>query len=491
MNRTKSLLLAFLPAVLVLSATAGDASSHREAPFVTEHPKVDGTDFYIFRSYESGREGFVTLLANYYPLQDPFAGPNFFSLDQKARYVIHIDNDGDGIEDLSFVFHIDNDLPAISIPVDGQMVAVPLKNVGPISEALDANLNFHESYVLSVVRGDLESLQDAEPIVALDGSTLRKPMDYIGLKSFPDYEAYAAHFIYDVAIPQCDDGRVFVGQRREGFGVNLGETFDLVNVGNPIGDPAAENSATEFKNVTTFALEIPIDCVRGTGDVIGGWTSSWLRKHRLLETRPTFESPDKERGPFLQVSRLGMPLVNEVVIGLPDKDLFNASHPADDLQFATYVTNPTLPEILEILFGGGGVQAPNNFPRTDLLAAFVTGVEGLNQLGFGEMIRLNTAIGPVDAGAQNNMGVLGGDLAGFPNGRRPGDDVVDIELQVAMGALCHAGLGLCNPGDAPSGLLPFTDGVQVEASQFDSFFPYLRTPLPGSPNSVNGIGEKP
>ena len=159
--------------------------------------------------------------------------------------------------------------------------------------------------------------------------------------------------------------------------------------------------------------------------------------------------------------------------------------PTGDVQFATYVTNPTLPELLEILFGGAGVQAPNNFPRTDLVAAFVTGVGGLELSLDGvprEMQRLNTSIAPTPKAAQNNLGVLGGDNAGFPNGRRPGDDVVDIELRVAMGVLCHAFPGVfCTPADAPSGNLPFTDGALQDASQFDATFPYLTTPLPGSP----------
>ena len=186
------------------------------------------------------------------------------------------------------------------------------------------------------------------------------------------------------------------------------------------------------------------------------------------------------------MSRLGAPLVNEVVIGLPDKDLFNSVEPTQDSALATYVTNPTLPELLEILFGSAGVQAPNNFPRNDLVAAFLTGLPGLNQpagVVASEMLRLNTSIAPVAAGMQNQLGALGMDNAGFPNGRRPGDDVVDIELRVAMGVLCHAFPNVfgCAPADAPSGLLPFTDGAHIDASFFNTTFPYLRTPLPGAP----------
>ncbi|MEL7187466.1 MAG: DUF4331 family protein, partial [Pseudomonadota bacterium] len=170
------------------------------------------------------------------------------------------------------------------------------------------------------------------------------------------------------------------------------------------------------------------------------------------------------------------PLVNEVVIGLPDKDRFNHSEPADDGQFATYVTNPTLPALIEILFPAA--VAPTAFPRNDLVAAFLTGVDGLNQplnVTASEMLRLNTVIAPVTAPQQSPLGVLAGDNAGYPNGRRPGDDVVDIALRVVMGVLL-------DPTDAPAGQLPFTDGAYVDASFFDETFPYLQTPLPGSPN---------
>jgi len=169
-----------------------------------------------------------------------------------------------------------------------------------------------------------------------------------------------------------------------------------------------------------------------------------------------------------------------VVIGLPDKNLFNASEPKDDGQFIDYVTNPTLPALLEALFG---VTAPTNFPRNDLVAAFLTGLDGVNKDGsVGEMIRLNTGIAATAKASQSNFGVAGGDTAGFPNGRRPGDDVVDAELRVAMGLLCHLGLGLCDPTDAPVGLAAITDGVVQDASQFDNAFPYVTAPIGGSPN---------
>ncbi|HEX4966483.1 MAG TPA: DUF4331 domain-containing protein [Thermoanaerobaculia bacterium] len=490
--------------VLLLLLTAGlglvpaHASSHREAPAIAGMPKVDGTDFYMFNSYEQGRAGFVTLIANYVPLQDAYGGPNFFALDPDALYRILIDNTGDGVEDVTFQFHCGQSLADIKLPVGGKQVSVPLINVGPISGGPgnpDPTLNRRESCTLDVARGRVNARAKFQAVTDANthGKTFDKPVDNIGEKSIADYAAYAHQFIYDISIPGCTGaGRLFIGQRKDSFSVNLGEIFDLVNIANPLGPRDAEPDALADKNVTSFILEVPAACLtRGTNPVIGGWTTALLPRQRLLRDNPTFSSPASQHGDFVQVSRLGMPLVNEVVIGLKDKNLFNAATPEGDAALATYVTNPTLPAILEILFGGAGVKAPTNFPRTDLVAAFATGVQGVNFLSDGkphEMLRLNTSTAPTPALSQNNLGLLGNDTAGFPNGRRPGDDVVDIELRVAMGVLCHAFPGVfCNPSDAPSGNLPFTDGTLQDVSQFDTTFPYLRTPLPGSPNGPNGI----
>ncbi len=467
---TTALVLALAAAAL---APLAQASSHREAPFITEMPKVDGTDFYMFRSYEAGRDGFVTLIANYVPLQDAYGGPNYFSLDPEARYQIHVDNSGDGKPDLTFRFRAFNELADLTVDAGGANVSIPLIGLGETAP------NLIETYTVDLVRGSGSSpLRNAA-----DGSTtFTKPTDNVGRKSFPDYAAYAARFVYDVQIPGCADGRLFVGQRRESFAVNLGEVFDLVNF-NPLGGANSQTNDLDDKNITSFILEVPIACLTaGRGDVIGGWTTASLPRRRTLSRRPSFDAPEAASSSFVQVSRLGMPLVNELVIGLKDKNRFNASRPSADLQFAGYVTNPSLPELLEILFGAAGVRAPNNFPRQDLLATFVTGIAGLNEFGFGEMQRLNTAIPPTPRAMQKRLGVIAGDNAGFPNGRRPGDDVVDVGLRVAMGLLCHAFPGVfCSPADAPSGTLPFVDGARQTARQFGNAFPYLRTPLPGSP----------
>lgn len=491
-----------LAGLAVLSTAPALASSHREAPGITEMPKVDSTDFYMFNSYELGREGYVTLIANYYPFQDPWGGPNYFFLDRDARYRIHIDNTGDGVEDITFQFRVDTRLRDIRIPVGGQMVAVPLYNVGPISGRggnRSATLNILESYTIEVIRGRAGEASGRRATNARGGEArLGKPADNVGQKSIADYESYAANFIHEIDIPGCNagTGRAFVGQRKESFAVNVGEIFDLINL-DPVGPRDAEPNPLEQKNITTFALEVPAACLvrNASSPVVGGWQTATLPRSRVLRGDPDFENPANQSGSHVQVSRLGMPLVNEVVIGVRDKNLFNAASPEGDAALATYVTNPTLPELIEILFGSAGVRAPNNFPRTDLVAAFATGIEGLNFLSDGrphEMQRLNTSIPAVSAALQNNLGVLGGDNAGFPNGRRPGDDVTDIELRVAMGVLCHAFPGVfCDPEDAPSGTLPYTDQVLQDASQFDSTFPYLRAPLPGSPNGPNGVGTLP
>lgn len=461
---------------LAALASLGLGSSHREAPFVTENPKVDATDFYMFTSYEPGREDFVTFVANYQPLQDPYGGPNYFALDPDARYEIHVDNDGDAVQDLTFRFSFSTGSKNIALSVGdpGQEVSVPvpLKTVAPIAAGQLGGLNVLEGYRMSVVTRS--SPNGTQVFEAGTGVTrFLKPLDNVGEKTIPDYASYADAHVYDIVLPGGAQGRMFVGQRKDPFVVNLGETFDLVNT-NPLGPVDGEADDLADKNVTSFVLEIPKSFLTVPGQpVIGAWTTASLRQNRVLKRDPTFAAPALEGGPFVQVSRLSAPLVNEVVIGLPDKNRFNASAPVNDAQFLNYVTHPTLPELLEVLFG---VQAPNQFPRNDLVQVFLTGVPGLNDNGaVGEMLRLNTQTPPTPAGAQSNLGVVGGDLAGFPNGRRPGDDVVDVALRAVMGVLLPANV-------APDGQLPYTDGALVDDSFFDGTFPYLRDPLPGAPN---------
>lgn len=469
--------LAILGAATLALPASTLASSHREAPFITEHPKVDATDFYMFNSYEPGRTGYVTLVANYLPLQDPYGGPNYFSLDPDALYEIHVDNNGDAKEDITFQFRFNNKLKDLALkigsPGQEKQISVPLLNVGAIAAGNTGNLNVTENYTVTMVKGD-RRMGNAQVITntANGSNTFAKPVDNIGNKSIPDYASYAASHIYDVNIPGCGTGKMFVGQRKDSFVVNLGETFDLVNT-NPLGPVDGEKDDLADANVTSMILEVPASCLTAKNPVIGGWTTASLRQARLLNPAPSYTKPAIEGGAWTQVSRLGMPLVNEVVVGLKDKDKFNASKPQDDGQFADYVTNPTLPALLEVLFG---VKAPTKFPRSDLVTAFLTGIPGLNQTAAtAEMLRLNTSTPATPGAGQNNLGVIGGDSAGFPNGRRPGDDVVDIELRVAMGVLLPL-------TDAPDGQRAYTDGALVNSGMFDNAFPYLKMPLPGSPN---------
>jgi hypothetical protein len=345
------------------------------------------------------------------------------------------------------------------------------------------------------------------------GATFEKPIDNIGSKTFPNgsYANYANSFIYDVTIPGCAvPGKIFVGQRKEGFAVNLGTIFDLVNAPAAVitddGLRSAVPNPISNKNVSTIAIEVDKTCLTNAagGTVIGGWSTASVRQARVINPQGNYQVPTREGGAWAQVSRLGSPLVNEVVIGLPDKDKFNSSEPKDDVaNFAAYVTNPTLPALIEILFSA---PAPRVFPRADLLAAFLTGVTGVNAFNgsnttpaTAEMLRLNTALPATASGSQNNLGALecfqgrtatmgpsivlppalGGtnaacDVAGFPNGRRPGDDVVDIALRVSMGALLST-------NDAPAAAIPFHDAVLQDDSDFDGTFPYLKTPNPGTP----------
>lgn len=528
--------------VLMCMAGAAFASSHREAPFITTSPKVDGTDFYMFRSYEGvsatgtgGRSDFVTLIANYQPLQDAYGGPNYFSLDPNALYEIHIDNNGDAKEDVTFQFRFNNKLNSVTLPVGSATVAIPLIQAGTVSQVTDPNLNLNETYTVNVVRGDRRKGTVQAVAKASGGTSFEKPVDYIGVKTLGNaaaYEAYAQKHIHEVRIPGCpsgkDVGKVFVGQRQEGFAVNLGAIFDLVNAPlNFLLDPANKDAAgmagqhpIQQKNVTTLSLEVHKDCLTaGTDPVIGGWTTASLRQTRLLNGKPAsgHQASEKAGGAWTQVSRLGNPLVNEVVIGLPDKDKFNASKPSDDGQFLTYVTNPTLPPLLSLVLAGNTTAVtPTNLPRTDLATVFLTGITGVNKPANAtpsEVLRLNTAVAPVAAAEQNRLGVAGEvlrvggvanlaqakDLAGFPNGRRPKDDVVDIALVAVLGGLCvingdNNALGLngvpgvpsltsqCKLSSVPGGaaVAGVHDGVDQATVPFLTRFPYLNTPNAGS-----------
>jgi len=532
MKINKSLhLMALVLLALALMSVQVRASSHREAPLITTIPKVDGTDFYMFRSYESGHDGFVTLIANYFPFQEPWGGPNYYTLDPNAFYDIVIDNVGDGVPHLIFRFKFTNTIKNIALNVGGKTVEVPLLNVGSVPGSSpgtnSGNVNVTETFTVQVINASPGFFNETRSITNANtgAKVFLKPTDNIGCKSYDSgspvrcadddsilsgsYARYAANFVYDIHIPGCGEGRMFVGPRQDPFVVNLGETFDLVNYLDPVCSDDSQTSCFEssantiqFENVTAMELEVPISCLVSNpkSPVIGAWTRAFLPQNATL---PIATGTVTEGG-SVQVSRLGMPLVNELLIGLGDKDLWNGSQPQNDhSEFYKYFTNPTLPALIEALFG---VQAPTLFPRNDLVRVFLTGVPGLNQSPGGvkaEELRLNTSIPPVACNGvatpsncksittQNYLGVIGfdgatcQDIAGFPNGRRLGDDVVDIELRVSMGRLIALGL-FGSPSQAPAGNLDFTDGAHVDCTMFSNAFPYTNTPIPGSPNGPNG-----
>ncbi len=541
--RTQKFAMAALAVAAACAAGLSMASSHREAPFITTSPKVDGTDFYMFRSYEGvsttgtgGRSDYVTLISNYVPLQAPYGGPNYFSLDPNALYEMHIDNNGDAKEDITFQFRFNNKLNNVALPIGTgaaqKTVAIPLIQAGAVANVNDANLNVNETYSVNIVRGDRRK-GTVQPVTkASGGASFEKPVDYIGVKTLGNATAYATYadkHIHAIKIPGCpagkDAGRVFVGQRQEGFAVNLGPIFDLVNataaqITNPALTNAFAANSIQDSNITSIAIEVHKDCLTaGSEPVIGGWSSASLRQGRLLSANPAsgLQTSEKVGGAWTQVSRLGQPLVNEVVIGLKDKDKFNASKPSGDGQFLDYVTNPTLPALLGVVLAGNGAAlAPTNIPRTDLATVFLTGITGVNKPATvtpSEMLRLNTAIAPVQFADQNRLGVAGEvlrvgglanlanakDLAGFPNGRRPKDDVVDIALVAMLGGLCvingdNDGLKLnsipgvagvtsvCKASSVPLGATSAAvhDGVDQALVPFLGSFPYLNTPLAGS-----------
>jgi hypothetical protein len=458
-------------------------------------------------------------------------------MDPNALYEINLDNVGDAKEHLTFQFRFKNTLKSIALPIGSKQVAIPLIQAGEVANLNDANLNVNETYAVKVVRGDRRTGVAQDVFKTTGRSTIfEKPVDNIGSKTIKDYAGYAAKHIHTVTIPGCpagmDQAKVFVGQRAEGFAVNLGVVFDLVNA--PAGvllDPAQKdvagggggggNNEIQKLNVTSIAMEVHKGCLTaGNEPVIGGWTTASVRQAQLINPAPGAGNTNgsKVGGAWTQVSRLGNPLINELVIGLPDKDKFNASMPKDDGQFLNYVTNPTLPALLSLPQVLNAPVAPTNLPRTDLVTTFLTGITGVNKPinpTPSEMLRLNTDTAPVPFDDQNRLGVAGNaltpggkDFAGFPNGRRPKDDVVDIALVAMVGGLCAINgsgdvLKLNSVPNVPSLMskcdgtaltstmaaagsngLPnaanIHDGVDQANVRFLTSFPYLNTPNSGS-----------
>jgi hypothetical protein len=408
-----------------LGPVSAQASSHREAPLIAGAPQYDNTDVYAFVSPD--KPDTTTLIANWIPFETPTGGPNFYQFAPDGLYDINIDNNGDAKPDITYRWIFSTTY---------QNTSTFLYNTGPVASLTDPNLNVRQTYKLYKIAGGHTTFITSGRVAPSD----------VGKASMPNYAA-----LRDQAIVTANDGAAkittFAGQADDPFFADL-RVFDLLYGGNL--SEVGHDSLKGF-NVNSIALQVPSSSITAGGDpVVGVWSTTWRKD---------------AAGGYVQVSRLGNPLVNEAVIGLKDKDKFNASVPANDGQFLSYVTNPGLPQVIQAVYG---IKAPAT-PRNDLVSVYLTGVKGLNQpkalTAPGEELRLNTSIMPT--AKPNRLGVIGGDKAGFPNGRRLGDDVIDISLQVLEGAL----VGHPNT---------LGDGVNANDVAFGKQFPYLALPHTGS-----------
>jgi hypothetical protein len=445
--------LVALSTVANIGVPISDASSHREAPLISQDPVADATDLYAFISPDAPDT--VTFVAAYYPMQDPAGFPNYYRFGDDVTYRINIDNNGDAVEDILYQWNFSTE------------IANPnsfLYQSGPIESLDSPNLNVRQTYTLSEGRGG---------VLTEIASGLMTPPVNIGPKSTPDYEALANEAIFEVG----DGMKVFAGQRDDPFWVDLGGIGDLLTIRELPGNAGGGVDDLAGLNVQALVLQVPIAQLTHDGAavenaeagnaVIGVWTTA-LRH----STRVYAPGTDTASGPLVQVSRLGMPLVNEVVAPLGAKDLFNSSVPGNDGQFLGAVTDPEIAVLLNVLYGDALVAVPES-DRQDLVTVFLTGVPGLNQpanVTPSEMLRLNMGIAPAET--VNPLGVIGGDNAGFPNGRRLEDEVVDIELRVAAGFLL--GEEFQNGANGQLG-----DGVPANDVPFLSAFPYVGLPHQG------------
>ena len=456
------------------TATIGGASSHREAPYISNDPTADATDLYAFTSPDAPDT--VTFVANYIPGELPGGGPNYYKFGDDVLYEINIDNDGDGIEDVTYQFRFRSDLN----PANAFNENTFLYNTGPVASLTDANLNQRQFYSVTKMTGEGGAVRTG----TLVADNLQVAPYNVGPKSFPNYATVAAQAVF----PLPGGGKVFAGPRDDPFFIDLGGTFDLLNLG-------SGKDYLKGLNVHSIVIQLPKTLVTSNGvnptdatanaSIIGARTTSYRQGIRVLRNLGGTGDTNREgainRGPWVQMSRLGLPLINELIIPLKDKDRFNGSKPKNDGQFLSYVDGtapgslpgadpggaaPHIGALLQLVLGYDTPAAP----RTDLVNALLKGVMGLNlrtDVVASEQLRLNLAI-PVTA-SPNRLGALAGDAGGFPNGRRLTDDVVDIELQVIGGALI-------SPAKAAAAAAALADGVNANDVPFLTSFPYLALP---------------
>jgi len=446
-------------------------SSHREAPAISKDPVADNTDTYAFVSPD--RSDTVTLIANYLPLEGPAGGPNFYEFGDDVLYEIHVTNDQDAVEDITYQFRFQTKI---------RNPNTFLYNTGPITSLTSTSWNRVQTYsVTRVKRGQ-------DPVVL--GSGLTCPPVNIGPRSTPNYASLAAAAVHDLP----GGIKVFAGQRREGFFVDLGSIFDLGDLRpfqnlHLIPTAAAPGvDATKALNIHTIAIQVPKTQLTRDGSnptsvgdarsVIGVYAAASRRKALIRDA-----DADTQTGPWIQVSRLGNPLVNEVIIPMARKDRWNELPPSQDAQFLPYVQKPELAGLLPVLYPGVFPHlAAYTKPRADLAAILMTGIPTGVVSGFqnftgstpADLLRLNMAVPPT--GSPNPLGLVAGDAAGFPNGRRVFDDVVTVEIRAVAGLT----IPLVDPTFTPDGAASAVqDGTGPGPNRYQSTFPYLGTPLDG------------
>jgi hypothetical protein len=467
-----SLLVAIAAAALVVAALSA-GSSHREAPNTSQDPTADDTDVYAFTADDA--PGSLTVVANWIPFEDPAGGPNFYNFDPKAHYYVNVDNTGDGRYDIRYEFKFATRI------VNKNSFAVATPTVDSLE---DANLNYRQSYTVTRERYR-NGRKRSEKVLARN---LPVVPSNIGPKTIPNYDALAAQGIRTIA----GAGKVFAGQRDDPFFVDLGQTFDSINFrpGVGTGNQGGGKDDLAGYNTNSIVLQVPEGQVTRNGKSVSGPTASnavvgvWssTERRRLQVTQAT----GKGKGKFVQVSRLGNPLVNELVIPLGQKDRFNRTQPQNDAKnYGKYVVNPELAKLMNALFSLGVKETG----RSDIVTALLTGVPGLTQISAkpaaADTLKINLGVPPTAADQVNRFGVIAGDNAGFPNGRRLGDDVVDIELRVVGGFLL--------PEDQGGKKLPLGDGVDQNDKPFLATFPYAPAPTSGfdSDTKRNEPGHEP
>lgn len=444
---------------------SASASSHREAPLISQDPAADNTDVYFFRSPEA--QDTVTIIANFYPYEGPAGGPNFYRFGDDVRYELNIDNNGDAKADIRYLFKFHTTI---------QNPNTFLYNTGPIDSINSSNLNVIQKYNLyKVAGGNVTRVRQGMAVAP----------SYVGCHSYrsnfaptipaqdcdaadANYNNLANSVVYDLPNGQ---GKVWAGQRRDSFFGDVGAIFDLLSIRGGF-DSGGYNTFDKF-GVQTIAMQIPISqLTRGSEPVVGVWAGTSRRATRVLPggAPESLDESDINSSSWHQVSRLGLALVNEAVIPMSKKDMFNSTKPKDDAaNYGAYVVNPELAVLLNALYG---VDVPPT-PRNDLVEALLKGVPNLNRPANSvpaDVLRLNTTTAICTSGC-STLGVIGGDVQGYPNGRRLTDDVIDISERVIAGVLVNGF------NKSPNNALG--DGVNAPAGTISNSFPYLAIPVDG------------